>query len=989
MTILEQCIERQKERRKYLIEGNGFDSFSLDCGNSRYLYHALLEGKTFGLYPNDIDMVVRSFDSVENFLVDAPSDTIRMIGDDASLSFIRIKGQGCDGYLISLNVDLNERSCDYFTFRKSKLDPVLNMPLVERLQEFGIDIYDGRGHIDYMKLMCDLVKHREIKVEEVTSLDNNVLYDFYRWNTLNSDSKTLKRLDDETPEYEKRFSISKCPIFPMKRIFEKLDDEGVVYVRGNNHKLNDVLTNYFLKDKLKEGKTILVARKSEDQVERLSKKFKSTGYANIIPDHYFGDPGFNLVDEARRMLTSTDSTFEGLGLIYKRNWESELTKFMRSDRNVNSVILKTGEDTLTGVNKFSKYHKSRTNSVPLDISRYTLSDFKKDKDFMSFFKSAIYINKGKMSKYPLYSLSAYGTKELFQTMRSSLNVTWNHLDDLQSKISEFGVRDWGMGSVSSIGDLESILNKLKVILQYDGFSDVFFDISKNPNSMALSMTLANLSERRDSLFETICEYVSDLSKIDEPLDEYLRLAKSKNLFDRNRGHSLLSNTLRDKRDLPDFMVTLDKYESCLEEFKSKVKESESMFGLILYSEDGPRKAMEALRFVDEYSRLVEDDERCDRMSNTFVGRIFKDYDFREGLRDKAKDLENIIMEIDEDFAGLKDFFNCSFHERTLSFSSLKQDLKGKEEVGYIEYEQYCEFLNRIKNCSSTMKEAFLTFDAVNEPIDNFENDYWYSLYKSLAVEKESVGVSSHMKAAMALCCYEPYKIDDDGLEISKMVKEKVMDYWTDDGEVVRLKDSYRYGGTIYPYNALNHYSKFAKMVSPLQISTARMLSLSDIGYDYVYIENPEDFDDDELYLLLSKGGKALVVSNTEDQRFSGYGKYVLDEGSLYRDYLRFENLSDEFVDEMAYGFEENGLELLNMDESGSAMYFSYRDEDGTLHAVVPNCLIGDVESVKVKVILNSLLLYIGKEPLVIVPSMTLMIDPKRAIEIALENSKID
>lgn len=28
------------------------------------------------------------------------------------------------------------------------------------------------------------------------------------------------------------------------------------------------------------------------------------------------------------------------------------------------------------------------------------------------------------------------------------------------------------------------------------------------------------------------------------------------------------------------------------------------------------------------------------------------------------------------------------------------------------------------------------FDAVDEPLDNFENDYWYSIYKAIAIEKK-------------------------------------------------------------------------------------------------------------------------------------------------------------------------------------------------------------------------------------------------------------
>lgn len=985
MTILEKCIQAQRDRKESLEKGVGFFHFALDCANPRYLFYALLEGTRFGLSSSDND----NDENTIFYKTNASIDKIRQLGQSLSLNFIYVKGKSCEGHLISVDIDNFNTDDSFIYFKKSKLDPVFNKPLLEALANEGIIISNDAGQIDYMRVIEELKNYSNVNWNESVEISPSIAFDYLRWISLRQDSKPLKRLDDSKVEYEKGFALSKCQIFPMKLALEKMDDEGVVYVKGYNDKLNDVFTNYFLKEKLKGNKTILVARKNQDRITALTDKFKKSGYANIIPNHFFGDSEFNLIEETKRIITSEDRKLDGIGYIYKRNWETELMNFVRASKNENSTILKTGEDTLTGVNKFSYYHKLRTSSVPLNVDTYTPNDFKKDKEFINFFESAIYINKGKMSKYPLYSLKRYGSNDLFQAMRSLLNKTWTHLDDLQSKIYDYQCRDWGLGSISCIDDLEGVLRKIKSILEYNGFSQLFFDISKDPKAMPTAMTLANLNERKNQLFEIICEYVSDLSKIDEPLDEYLTLANSKNIFKKRKGKKLLAKTLRDRRDLPDYIVTLNNYESCLKEFKERVKESESTFGLILYDEEGPKKALEALQFLDEYKKLVEEDKRCSVDENEFVANIFASYDFKQDVRDKVKELDILLFEINEDFENLASFFANSFHEKTLSFSILKQELKAKEEISFVEYEQYCEFLTRIKNSSSAMREAFTTFDAVSESLDNFENDYWYSLYKAIATEKERLGLPTSMKAAMALCCYEPYEIDSDGIDVCQYVRSKVIDYWASSIEAEKVKASYRYGGKLYSYKVLEHYKELARLVSPLQISSAKTLSLTDVEYDYVYIENPEEYSDDELYLLLSKGKKALIISKKEDDRFSGYGKMILDEDSLYNDYLRFDNLSSEFVDFMAYGFEENGLELLTKEESKSAMYFSYRDSEGQLHAVIPNCLVGDTENVEVKVILNALLIYIGRQPLTIIPSMTLMINPKQAIRLALDKAKID
>lgn len=506
--------------------------------------------------------------------------------------------------------------------------------------------------------------------------------------------------------------------------------------------------------------------------------------------------------------------------------------------------------------------------------------------------------------------------------------------------------------------------------------------------MPIAMTLSNLKEKKDQYFEQICEYVSNLSKLDEPLRDYLILAKSHSFLKRKKGKRLLAATLRDKRDLLDFIVTLDNYFTSQCEFEKKTQESEDLFGLVLYSDEGPKKALDALNFLDEYKRLISSDKRCDKNINNFIQEIFNDYNFREEERDLVRDVELALAAVREDFVNLRDIFTQSFHEETLSFTNLKLELKKKEEVNYIEFEQYVELLTRIKNASSTIQSAITMFDAVDEPLDNFENDYWYSIYKAIAIEKEEKGFYSPNKAAMALCCYEPYTINDDGIQVSTILKNRVLSYWTTNLNAQKAKDSYRYGGNLYPYRVLDNYEEFAKLVSPLQISTSNSLSLSKVVFDYIFIFDPKKYDTDELVLLLSRAKKAIILSDDEDSRFDGYGVQKLDVDSLYRGNFRFSNLSNEFIDELAYGFEENGLELLSKEESKSAMYLSYKDEDGQLHFVVPNCLISDNDTIATYVILNATLIYLGKQPMTIIPSMTLMVNPQKAVEIALDKSKI-
>ena len=135
-------------------------------------------------------------------------------------------------------------------------------------------------------------------------------------------------------------------------------------------------------------------------------------------------------------------------------------------------------------------------------------------------------------------------------------------------------------------------------------------------------------------------------------------------------------------------MTLDNYFTSQSEFEKKTQESEDLFGLVLYSDEGPKKALDALNFLDEYKRLISSDKRCDKNNNNFIQEIFNDYNFREEERDLVRDVELALAAVREDFVNLKDIFTQSFHEETLSFTNLKLELKKKEEVNYIEFEQY-------------------------------------------------------------------------------------------------------------------------------------------------------------------------------------------------------------------------------------------------------------------------------------------------------------
>lgn len=994
-TILERYLKKQKEREKTLLGENKLSfSYVLNV-KPEYLFLALTEGKEFYLSPGKNDYVIHQFGDLETILIDADKEELKKLTNSKlALNFLYCRANPLQGFLLSLGVTLKEGEDNLFVLKKNKEPALTNEILIRKIKEAkGIDLNNKKGSVDYLE-------YKKYVEEQLASsslefyncnpyLTSDTMHDYFLWREISEESQPLRRLDSSTPAYDVGYQVNKFPILSMRRAFEKLDNEDVVFVTTKNKKLKNIFLTFFFKDKLSDKKTILLGASNKDEVSIKKKNIEQTTYKSIMPSHFFQEAGYNLLDEAKKVMTTKDPSLSEIGSVFKKNWNTALADYIRNDHSEGSALLKTGEDWLTGVNKFSYYHNLRNISIPLDVENYKSEDFEKDEQFMRFFKKAIYVNKGVLRKNPLYSLRAIGENEKFLAMRNALNKTWTDVDNLQSKLEFAHGKDWGFGKIYSIETLNESLRKLKVILGYDGFSPFFFNLIDDAKAMPLALTLSSLKERKDRLFEQICEYVSDLSKLDEPLNLYLDQFKGKSFKERRKGKKSLLKVLRDKRDFNDFVDTLSKYQEILEDYNTKTKDAEKLFGLILYSEEGPKKALEALQFLGEYRKLIKEDQRCDKEKNPFVLKIFDDYVFREEERAMVKQIDLLLLSIKEDFANLKDIFTEPFHENTLSFSSLKQDLKAKEEVSYEEYLDYSNLQRWIDRSSSTLKEALTTFDAVNEPLANFENDYWYSLYKAFALEREKKGVYSPLKASMALCCYEPYIVDEYGITVFQKIKKETLDYWSSRHETKQIQEAYRYGGVLLPYRVLDYFSDFAKVVSPLQICCGETVPLSKIKFDYVLIENPQEYSTDQLALLLSRGTKALILSDSFDERFKGYGEEVFDDDSLYRYGLHFENLSREFIDLLAFGFEENGYELLNEEESHSSMPLSYRDDNGVLHPVIPDCLIGANASLNIKIILNALLIYLGKEPIVCVSSMMLLTNPKKAVAEAIKNAKIN
>ena len=154
MTLLENYLAKQEERRQILIGNKDCDSFELLNSNPRNLFYLLLDGKVLNLTTSHDGFVVHSFDGVLALDLNASSDDIEKIKNNISLSFIYIKTNKVSGYLLSIALDFSGFNNGIYSYKESRFNPIINKPLIESIKkEYGVDLNNPYGYVDYDKLL--------------------------------------------------------------------------------------------------------------------------------------------------------------------------------------------------------------------------------------------------------------------------------------------------------------------------------------------------------------------------------------------------------------------------------------------------------------------------------------------------------------------------------------------------------------------------------------------------------------------------------------------------------------------------------------------------------------------------------------------------------------------------------------------------------------------------------------------------------------------
>lgn len=906
------------------------------------------------------------------------------------LFFIESKDKTIKGYLVEWEMGIAKSGEGTWTLTEGKRDPVFNGPLIKAFKDrYEIDLANRKPFfnlLNYKEDALSQIKGKDIEFIDSVMISKPLVHEYIKRSGTNPlTCEPLLRLDSAKSSIPSFFSISDEDIYPFAKAFDYLNNQRVVAVVKDDPVLSKAFSQQLLMRLMRNGSKVLIAAKDRKDAERKREQISRSPLGIFLCPTSIGSRDFNIPAAADWSISRSLNRGDNKATKERESYLKQRVSYLQAAKELNGLgVLKTGEDILTGINKFSYYHSLRKTSFPLNVSSYNPDDFEKDKETLKYLNENDYVKKGSLKEKPLHSLKAIGpARQIYLALTKALAKTRKDLGLLQKAIGVAKGSEWGFGPIDFIGKYEQVRKDVLALLSYNGFPLDYFALAQDPTVMPLALRLEDEKGKIDQLFEYLSEYVKNVDLLSKPLKQYMEKYRSHSIFTKWQGKKKIRKLLRDKRDFDDFLTTLSDYISLTDSYDKDLSQGEKKFGLLVYSEEGPKLITSALEYIQQYEMIISEKPFLDRDNNAFVKMVLSNHDFRLAERDAIRSIDLSLDNVKDDFHGLKDMMADSFREYEETFQSLDSALSFRERATFADFVLYQDFLSHIANASSTMREALALYDEAGLPMEGFANDYWYSLYKSFAKERFGSDANDIYPVLSRLCDYLPDYLKDNSLMICKEQEEKLRKLWWDSPEGDNVRNSYLYAPYALPSDYLGNYWNLASAFCPLQVLSPDELPMTlRVSFDCVIVDDPSKFETTDLLILLSKGKEAVAMEGKGelDERFSSYPKVVLSERNLFTEPLQYDLMTPEFLNLLAFGFEENGFELETGKESNTDMPYSYVGKDGIRRGVIPSSLIGERFVQNVAFGLNKALLLLGKQPVVMIQAMPLVTDPKGVVE---------
>ena len=809
--------------------------------------------------------------------------------------------------MLFFKVELGKDGFDYYIKLKSS-NIIYNLVLIAYLKrEYNINLLDdkvGFSPDTFIQTVKDRCHKYAFDIDPSFHLTNRNIDEDIRRGFVLVNSNSIQSSPLFNALIQEELSNLERKTYPCK-------NEHLQYIKSN---LNALATypllrgdisrpeiKRFLKDLIDEyllHRESMLIITSESKREKWKQFFESNYYDTIMPYRDIDEPGqalFTLLESKQYNKTY----FLDSNLMVKKEKQRELLSLQeKDDAYLRSSLLINGEDSRSVVKNFFHYIQNGKRIFNFDnISDYDFDDTLKDNEFVSFLEESHF-----GYEIPFTSLPYYGLNSKVEVGDYSKTISF--LVDMEKDITAFEkviedskVKTSKWSDFNSIRDYDDAVNLFSIYSEYEDYPLEYFGINYRGEVEDDVKSLQECYRKEASIklsFDVLCK--PEIWKLD--FNEILNATKN------SKEERKLKSKLKDivkitpfRRSYKTLIILVDKYvenRNQLEMLKNKLyplfkERTESLDGLLYIDE--------AFEFIDSYSRHRA---LFDHLSfeNDFTFSIFNDKEFAKKYREEYYPA---LMEKRSLLEHELDHFHSIFNEDKFdytqaSFSEIKNRLQIKINSSEEEFNLYLDFSKKLDNSSRPLREAILLIEEENGLLNNFINDYMYSIYRYMLYksvkENDSINIVESKNSSL-LSLYKTLKEDGELLSLDSLNDfvsslDNSLERPSYSQTIERLKVLYHKEKMITANDALKRtYDIFFSVFPLICEKIDNTAYLNGTKFDLVII----DFDEkatllDYFYAMLM-GKKALFLSKSPfDERV---GEIFYDITTSMRSYSELDD----------------------------------------------------------------------------------------------------
>lgn len=735
---------------------------------------------------------------------------------------------------------------------------------------------------------------------------------------------------------------------------------------------------YLVSKNLPEGEPLLFVVNDEKEKEDLKELFINNNLKDFLLD--FKDFSPSLLNEE---IAYQGLTMEERESFKKFNEDEKEYLTLINDRNqaysnprdiYNAQVI---DDIIIAQNK---------NLVPLnlDISEYTLEEFKKDYQFLNTIETFSTLKDINIKEHTYYGLSVSAKRRNYDEINLQLIKIINCIKNFERLLSDKNIVDFDNNKIKSCKQFEEYGKDINIISSYNGFPKKYFRIGQEEQALKNLDDLKKLFQAISSTKLLIINICTD-KIFDLDLKRVLKDLDSKFIFTRIRAKKKLLSYFKvnNQKDLFTSLIKLLKaYINYVDLMKKNIQQYKDEFGDSITTMNGVIEIESNIKYISAFHERGTVHPNFS-MSNPSVKRCYREKSIRNRMieiyREADKQYQILKSHINKFIGYFLDaeyqYFTMSFEELTAVFTHI---LKGT----YKEFADYANYRDGLNNTSPLFNVNLLKFVNENNKLSEFRYLYVYSLASAI-YKRGRKRFRPHLKS------YEEAK--NSYLSTLDQTNDLYNHYlYNSIVKKIRItQDTPLY--QIEHHELLNvfnnkeiDYSFYKKLYKHLSVNylicictTNELININSEIINKVVVFNSSKQSYAGLLSEILTGNHLLFIENIEnvDKRTQGYPDLAFSSSS-YLSLFDFESLPKSFYLKLNETFEHFGFKIR------STSFFPltiYNNRDEIVGTILPDILIPSTKEMQVRSEFRKFIKNIYHIPVLIISIFSFLINPEQTI----------